>query len=220
MRADRATRLTVFALAPLVAFALSSLPGCSPADVPPAAPGFALAYDARRDGVGFAPYVVAAIWLIGLCVAPGIFRLAVRDGANKGLMLVWLAAWILAGAVGVTNVFASHFRCARRLRTGDFRVAEGTITNFVPMPYGGHTSERFIVGRTEFSYSDFDLSKGGFRHTASHGGPLRQGLYVRIAHHDGVILASKCGKDSDFGGPRPGLPPVRGVLAVHPRVYA
>lgn len=61
------------------------------------------------------------------------------------------------------------------------------MTNFVPMPYTGHSLESFVVGGRKFSYSDYVLTPG-FRHTTSHGGPIREGLYVRIAYLGNLIL--------------------------------
>jgi hypothetical protein len=56
------------------------------------------------------------------------------------------------------------------------------------MPYTGHPVESFMVNGVLLSYSDFDKSKCGFRNTASHGGPIHEGLQVRISAHAGRIL--------------------------------
>ena len=47
------------------------------------------------------------------------------------------------------------------------------------MPYEGHATEHFVVNGVRFEYSDFEVTSG-FNNTSSHGGPVRQGLYVRI----------------------------------------
>ncbi|WP_321797617.1 hypothetical protein [Burkholderia sp. BCC1988] len=61
------------------------------------------------------------------------------------------------------------------------------MTAFEPMPYGGHAMERFCVGQVCFSYSDYVVT-GGFNNTASHGGPIRAGLPVRVSYVDGLIV--------------------------------
>lgn len=58
-------------------------------------------------------------------------------------------------------------------------VVEGPVTNFRPMLLTGHGYESFDVDGVGFSYSDFH-STPFFNQTASHGGPVREGLYVRI----------------------------------------
>jgi hypothetical protein len=69
---------------------------------------------------------------------------------------------------------------------GQYSVVEGTVTNFHPMPYSGHQEESFSVNGVQFSYSDFILVPC-FNNTASHGGPIRQGVKVRIAYSGNCI---------------------------------
>ncbi len=73
------------------------------------------------------------------------------------------------------------------LESGQYSVVEGPVTDFVPMPREGHALESFSVGGTRFSYSDFTVTPG-FHNSASHGGPIREGLYIRIAHVGNLIL--------------------------------
>ncbi|MEO7576992.1 MAG: hypothetical protein ABIT83_05210, partial [Massilia sp.] len=61
------------------------------------------------------------------------------------------------------------------------------VADFVPMPAAGHAMERFCVQQACFSYSDFVIG-GGFNNTASHGGPIRAGLPVRVTYVDGDIV--------------------------------
>ena len=58
---------------------------------------------------------------------------------------------------------------------------EGVVDNFNPMPYEGHQLETFEVEGVKFGYSDFVLN-GGFNNTASHGGPISDGLRVKICY--------------------------------------
>lgn len=58
---------------------------------------------------------------------------------------------------------------------------EGVVSNFIPMPYSGHADECFTVGGRTFTYSDFGVT-AGFNNTKSHGGPIDQGIHVRIWH--------------------------------------
>src|SRR5712664_2342263 len=58
-------------------------------------------------------------------------------------------------------------------------VIEGPVEHFHPMPYTGHDLESFDLARVHFEYSDYDLDQG-FNNTTSHGGPIREGLYIRV----------------------------------------
>jgi hypothetical protein len=55
------------------------------------------------------------------------------------------------------------------------------------MPYTGHAMESFCVQEQCFSYSDYVVTTG-FHNTASHGGPIREGLNVRIEYIGNIIL--------------------------------
>ena len=66
------------------------------------------------------------------------------------------------------------------------KIVEGPVTSFHPMPYSGHDYESFVVNGVGFKYSEAVTS--GFNNTASHGGPIHEGLMVRIWHYKGKIL--------------------------------
>ena len=65
-------------------------------------------------------------------------------------------------------------------------MTEGVVRDFVPERLGGHGLERFRVGDTRFEYSSSD-SKSAFNWTVGNGGPIREGLRVRILDVDGAI---------------------------------
>jgi hypothetical protein len=65
-------------------------------------------------------------------------------------------------------------------------VVEGVVHDFVPMPFDGHPHESFEVAGHSYEYSDFEVTQG-FNNTQSHGGPMRDGLRVRIADVGGRI---------------------------------
>jgi hypothetical protein len=85
---------------------------------------------------------------------------------------------------GVSDMFA---RARDAYAKGNYSTVEGTVTNFHPMPYSGHQNETFSVNGVKFSYSDYVLVPC-FNNTASHGGPIHDGLSVRIAYSGDCIL--------------------------------
>ena len=64
---------------------------------------------------------------------------------------------------------------------------EGVVTDFQPMPSSGHGQESFTVSGVHFTYSDFVVTSG-FHRTNYRGGPVRDGLHVRI-HYRGQDIA-------------------------------
>jgi len=87
-------------------------------------------------------------------------------------------------APGVQDMYA---RAKDAYIQGQYSTVEGTVTNFHPMPYSGHQEETFSVNGMQFSYSDYVLIPC-FNNTSSHGGPIREGLRVRIAYSGNCIL--------------------------------
>jgi hypothetical protein len=83
--------------------------------------------------------------------------------------------------------FTSYQRALYLMRSGRAQVVEGVVTDFAPMPYTGHAMESFTVNGTRFEYSDYVLT-AGFNNTSSHGGPVKEGLPVKIWHVNGEIL--------------------------------
>jgi hypothetical protein len=102
-----------------------------------------------------------------------------------GWMFVIFASFWTLLAFGSTYI--SHREYVEAYRTGKYLVVEGVVKDFHPMPYEGHQNECFRVDKEKFCYSDYDVS-AAFNQSASHGGPIRAGLPVRIAYFE----------DSDF----------------------
>ena len=102
-----------------------------------------------------------------------------------GFAVLWtVSAWHSA---------SSHQNELRsRYVSGDFTVVEGVVENFDPMPEHGNKMESFTVKNTKFSYSDFYITPG-FNNAASRGGPIREGLYVRISHIGNTIVKLEVG---------------------------
>jgi hypothetical protein len=87
--------------------------------------------------------------------------------------------------------FAATFFEYRSLQSardnGDAQVVEGSVKNFIPMPASGHAMEKFCVRDRCFEYSDFVITTG-FNNTASHAGPIKEGLPVRVTYVGSAIL--------------------------------
>ncbi len=103
-----------------------------------------------------------------------------RVKAVAGFYAGFALLWTTISAVSVAQAYLS---ARRALRDGTAGVVEGPVLNFHPMPYSGHDTERFTVRGVSFEYSDYSVS-AGFNHTRSHGGPIDEGVFVRI-HYDG-----------------------------------
>ena len=112
------------------------------------------------------------------------------------LMSIFICVFgsLLIGA-GIIN-YSNFANLRQAARDGSVEIAEGKVEQFVPMPYEGHAQETFVVNGQYFALSDYDLTKG-FNKTQSHGGPLKEGLQVRITHVDGSIVKLEIASNLD-----------------------
>jgi hypothetical protein len=147
------------------------------------APDYVTVYQISKESsdwsfalVGFIPLIAGLIILVG--------KRRFKWKKPHWLLPIFFCGfgvlWLYAAGMGVLQALSGY-------QKGDYLVVEGQVTDFHPMPYEGHQMECFTVQEQHFCYSDYVMDPG-FRHTASHGGPIRSGLQVRIAYTGGTIL--------------------------------
>jgi hypothetical protein len=101
----------------------------------------------------------------------------------------------------VRENYTAYHDLRRAVEGGRYAVVEGPVEEFVPGRVGGHQNEQFRVGTHRFEYSPY-LGLTGFRQLHAAGGPVREGLRVRIIDVNGTIARL----DTAVGRPRD-LPP-------------
>ena len=106
---------------------------------------------------------------------------------RKGFAISCLGFSIAWTFVAFFTTYSQYRSLITALDTGAYQIAEGVVTDFVPMPHSGHSYESFTVDGKTFKYSDYVVT-AGFNNTQSHGGPIRGGLKVRITYVDNVII--------------------------------
>jgi hypothetical protein len=79
------------------------------------------------------------------------------------------------------STYADYRAASSARQDNSARVVEGVVTDFKPMPAAGHAMESFCVSGVCFRYSDYVVT-AGFNQTSSHGGPIRDGLPVRVTY--------------------------------------
>ena len=166
------------------------------------APHFVTVYQVTADprtvlAPGVAePFFVGSLILIAIVIVALSFAFHFWRKRHDWKQLRWLFAICIGAA---SFIFIPMFLVAcmlrtadnqtldaerdgvRMLQTGDYYEAEGLVTDFDPMPSEGHKNECFSVQAVHFCYSDYMILPG-FHNAASHGGPIRTGLQVRIAY--------------------------------------
>ena len=153
----------------------------------PDSTAFQVAFDAVRDfrASAYGNQALAALVLAGLVIG-----LAFGFGWHrKHQVPLWLIAGmaltpaVVCGlALALSYLQLTHLRNA--LDKGRFAVVQGVVTSL--QPGDGHRSETFEVGGHRYEYSSSSRSVG-FNRDAAVGGPIRNGLPVRITDVGGEI---------------------------------
>lgn len=163
---------------------------------------YRVVFDAAERGYSSWPFAAAGLPFVVI----GIVLVKYRDALSRRLTgrpapkigVVFAYFFLGFSLLWTTIVFTATGRESRAvqkaLREGSAKVVEGRVEGFIPMPYGGHASERFTVCGVPFSYSDYVVTEG-FNRTSSHGGPLREGLWVRITYVGEIIARLELARD-------------------------
>jgi hypothetical protein len=164
--------------------------------------GYVVVFDAAARGYSSWPFAAAGLPFIVI----GIILVKYRDALSRRLTgrpaakigVVFAYFYLGFSLLWTTIVFTATGRESRAvqkaLRDGSAAVVEGRVEGFIPMPYGGHALEHFTVCGVPFSYSDYIVTEG-FNRTSSHGGPMREGLWVRITYVGEIIARLELAKD-------------------------
>jgi len=102
-------------------------------------------------------------------------------GSRRVFTYVVAGLGVLWAFGAAATVYGFHAEARAAARSPNTPVVEGVVEDFHAAPYEGHQDESFAVSGVRFAYSDFVIT-GGFRQSSSHGGPIREGLVVRIRY--------------------------------------
>lgn len=92
------------------------------------------------------------------------------------------------GLVGFVITYEKFALYQSAIQQGDASVIEGYVENFAPKTsLSRGSSESFSVDGVVFSYSGSEFEPG-FNQTKVQGGPIENGLHVRIHHIENTIL--------------------------------
>jgi hypothetical protein len=142
---------------------------------------YRVVFDITKDA---RPNDIAGGWFTAaLLLAAGIVLFVVRRKL-PAILRVWFPALVVAfGILGIVSLLFRNVpqpsELAAAYRAGRCDVVEGVVTQFHPMPVTGHDVESFVVAGKRFRYSDY-IHRAGFNQTSSHGGPIHEGVLVRI----------------------------------------
>ena len=131
---------------------------------------------------GYRLGVVPALALISMFAAAGFSYFAhVRKAGlwKRAAAYGSLSLTALLAAVIVASTYVEYQALATVLKSDVVKVVEGEVRRLTETPSPWNPGESFTVGGIRFHYSAFHYTHS-FRKPRSRGGPIREGLPVRI----------------------------------------
>ena len=133
--------------------------------------------------------------VFGLWRASQTEERSVKKLVGPAFMTAWSVVWLIAHIplwrIGTTQTN----RLLHIYHTGKSQVVEGIVHVSHEQPAQGHSSgDKITVGDQRFEVNYF-LVTPGYQKTISHGGVLREGVFARLHHYDGIILKVEIGSN-------------------------
>ena len=145
-----------------------------------------------RMAIGIGAAIAGIVWLMR------VWRM--HAGSRKMFNAVSLigfgAIWLIL-TLPLWNLATSDTdRPPLILLSGQSEVTEGAVHVTHMQPLHGHAAgDKIIVGDRQFEINYFMVTPG-YRQTIAHGGALREGVYARLHHYDGVIIKVEVRSDA------------------------
>jgi hypothetical protein len=152
---------------------------------------YRVVYDASQHGYDPTPVSFGVTFcILGALLWFGGWRGVPRDAKRRGPGRLFAGFFfgfsLLWTVLVVGGTLIDHVTTRSALAEGRTRLVEGPIEHFAPARADGKGAESFDVAGVHFVYKDFRLGPG-FSHVSTRGGPLHQGLNVRI-HYLGAEM--------------------------------
>ncbi len=104
--------------------------------------------------------------------------------AVAGLALIIGTFW----TIFMGMLFFQSAKVVKDFRSGAAQTLEGDVTDFRPMPATGHATEQFTLNSVRFAYSNLEFHGPCFDRTVTVGGPIKNGLHVRLSRVGNCIV--------------------------------
>lgn len=124
------------------------------------------------------PWLTAMVGPAILAFAYVVARYSPKQHAKAvaGLGLIVGTFWTIFMGV----LFFQSAKVLKDFRFGQAQTMEGEVTDFSPMPPTGHATESFTLNGVRFAYSNLEFHGPCFDRTVTVGGPIKNGLHVRV----------------------------------------
>ena len=159
-------------------------------------------FDAAEDGYlawWFPAFGLIFVFIGAVFVGlPALMQILLPWGlqgrARRVFSWLFLSCAIFWTLAAFATTYSDYRAAASALRDEKYNVVEGPASDYGALPPGGpQKAETFVVNGRRFTYYGYVVS-AGFHQMRSQGGPIREGLRVRIAYSGADILRLEIGQ--------------------------
>jgi hypothetical protein len=137
-----------------------------------------------RLAIGIGAAIAGMVWVVRAWRRHAGWRQMFNAVSLIGLGTIWLIVTLPLWNLATSDTD----RLLLIQLSGHREVTEGAVHVTHMQPLHGHAAgDKIIVGDRQFEIDSF-LVTPGYRQTIAHGGALREGVYARLHHYDGVII--------------------------------
>lgn len=145
-----------------------------------------------RMAIGIGVAIAGMVWLARVWRRQAGWRKIFNAVSLIGFGVIWLIMTLPLWNLATSNTD----RVPLIELSGPSEVTEGAVHVTHTQPGHGHAEgDKIIVGDRQFEIDYFRLTPG-YQQTIAHGGALREGMYARLHHYDGVIIKVEVRSDA------------------------
>jgi hypothetical protein len=137
--------------------------------------------DSLAYNLVFAYSLPVAWWIVSSLIACVLIVQGIRAKLGQFSVPAIVISLFMLSLIGmlISRRTTEHRLVQSMYQAKTLPMVEGRVEGFVPGGLNGHTAESFSVSGVGFSYS-VPIFDGGFHQIQALGGPIREGLRVRI----------------------------------------
>ncbi len=145
-------------------------------------------FDVIQNGVHWlGPFVIFVAAALFLLIGWVLRQSDERNASARGLIFHAVGGiGVLGALVLFASAVAEYHEASKLLADRRYSMIEGAVSNFIPMPPGGHGVESFGINGVAFSYGSGWGST--YFNSEWNGGSLHDGVHARITYRGADIL--------------------------------
>src|SRR5712692_4529954 len=115
--------------------------------------GYRTVFDVARDGFQWWPLFGLIVGALFAVIGSALRISGDKDSAVKASLFQLIGTVFIVFALAFfASTYNEYHNARKAFATHNYSISEGVVSDFVPMPPGGHSTESFVVNGARFEY--------------------------------------------------------------------